>query len=117
MVASLQEEFGQAAAGFKTILQQRTSVLKETTDRKRDIYGGNGMDDGSIMEDVPVLNLENRPPVYNNDSGSALNLGGLGGGGLGSGGAGGMAAAGFPTLDLTSGMGAGEPSGSQLPRP
>jgi hypothetical protein len=29
----------------------------------------------------------------------------------------GMGAAGFPTLDLTSGMAAGEPSGSQPPRP
>jgi syntaxin 5 len=103
MVGQLQEEFGQAAAGFKTLLQQRTNVLKETTDRKRDIYGA--------QEDVPVLNLENRPPVYNYDSPN----GGLGRG-LGAGGSG-MGAAGFPTLDLTSGMAAGEPSGSQLPRP
>jgi chromosome segregation ATPase len=102
MVGQLQEEFGQAAAGFKTILQQRTNVLKETTDRKRDIYGA--------QEDIPVLNLENRPPVYNYDTPSGgINAGGHGGSGIG--------AAGFPTLDLTSGMAAGEPSGSQLPRP
>jgi syntaxin 5 len=102
MVDQLQEEFGQAAAGFKTILQQRTNVLKETTDRKRDIYGA--------QEDVPVLNLENRPPVYHYDPPS----GGMGAGGLGGSG---NSASGFPTLDLTSGMAAGEPTGSQLPRP
>lgn len=107
MVGQLQEEFGQAAAGFKTILQQRTNLLKETTDRKRDIYGANE------QEDVPILNLENRPPVYNYDQ----PIGGLGGGGVFGTASGGMGAAGFPTLDLTSGMAAGEPSGSQLPRP
>ena len=109
MVGQLKEEFGQAAAGFKTILQQRTNVMKETTDRKRDIYGGSAVDD--TMEDVPVLNLENRPPVYDHSDNNGMASGGLGGGALG---AGGMA---FPTLDLTSGMAAGEPSGSQLPRP
>eukprot|EP00536_Pseudo-nitzschia_multiseries_P001787 jgi/Psemu1/4080/gm1.4080_g len=114
VVGQLQEEFGQAAAGFKTILQQRTDVLKETTDRKRDIYGTGGSD----VEDIPVLNLENRPPVYGVPSSSSHShphshshedSGGLSGG---------MGPAGFPTLDLTSGMmAAGEPSGSQLPRP
>lgn len=96
VVGQLQEEFGQAAAGFKSILQQRTDVMKETTDRKKDIYGSD------TVEDVPILNLENRPPVYStSDDG-----GGFGG------------PQGFPTLDLTSGMmAAGEPSGSQLPRP
>ena len=96
VVGQLQEEFGQAAAGFKSILQQRTDVMKETTDRKKDIYGSD------TVEDVPILNLENRPPVYStSDDG-----GGFGG------------PQGFPTLDLTSGMmAAGEPTGSQLPRP
>jgi syntaxin 5 len=103
MVGQLKAEFGQAAAGFKTILQQRTNLLKETTERKRDIYGG-----GDEMEDVPVLDLGNRPPVYSYSDNNAM-----GGGGLGF--AGGMGA--YPTLDLTSGMAAGEPSGSQLPRP
>mmetsp|Transcript_9504 Transcript_9504/g.23328 ORF Transcript_9504/g.23328 Transcript_9504/m.23328 type:complete len:397 (+) Transcript_9504:197-1387(+) len=104
VVGQLQEEFGQAAAGFKTILQQRTDVMKETTDRKRDIYGsGNGADD---MEDIPVLNLENRPPVYSQEND---NSGGF---------ASGMGQPAFPTLDLTSGlMAAGEATGSQLPRP
>jgi syntaxin 5 len=101
MVGQLQEEFGQAAAGFKTILQQRTNAMKETTDRKRDIYGA--------QEDIPVLNLENRPPVYEHQASGNLG-GGLGGGGMGP-------SAGFPTLDLTSGMTTGEPTGSALPRP
>ena len=106
VVGQLQEEFGQAAAGFKTILQQRTDVLKETTDRKRDIYGtGSGANE---VEDIPVLNLENRPPIYNlssHDDNTGVGVGGMG-------------PAGFPTLDLTSGMmAAGESTGSQLPRP
>jgi len=106
VVGQLQEEFGQAAAGFKTILQQRTDVMKETTDRKRDIYGnGNGAND---VEDIPILNLENRPPVYDYSKDNDNN------GGFGAS----MGASGFPTLDLTSGMmAAGEPTGSQLPRP
>jgi len=106
VVGQLKEEFGQAAAGFKTILQQRTDVMKETTDRKRDIYGtGSGAND---IEDIPVLNLENRPPVYSMSQDDIS--GGFGGNGMGP--------AGFPTLDLTSGMmSAGEPTGSQLPRP
>lgn len=96
VVGQLKEEFGEAAAGFKKVLQQRTDVLKETDDRKRQIYGQTSDDDMAI----PVLNLENKPPVYGEDSSS-------------------MGMAGFPTLDLTSGMTAGEStsSGSQLPRP
>mmetsp|Transcript_52172 Transcript_52172/g.125994 ORF Transcript_52172/g.125994 Transcript_52172/m.125994 type:complete len:434 (-) Transcript_52172:130-1431(-) len=115
VVGQLKEEFGQAAAGFKTILQQRTDTLKDVSDRKKDIYGnGSGSNIDNDMEDVPVLNLENRPPVYHDYSNSG------GGGGIGGGlGAGGMPppVSNFPTLDLTSGMAAGEPSGSQLPRP
>jgi syntaxin 5 len=92
LVEQLKEEFGQAAGGFKDILQQRTDVMKETIDRKRQIYGAD--------DDIPVLNLENKPPVYGEESSS-------------------IGAMGFPTLDLTSGMATGEPtgSGSQLPRP
>ena len=117
MVGQLQEEFGQAAAGFKTILQQRTDVMKETTDRKREIYGTGGAND---VEDIPILNLENRPAVYNlsQDSNSNSNSNNNAGGGIGGGHGIGMGPAGFPTLDLTSGMmAAGEPTGSQLPRP
>lgn len=92
LVEQLKEEFGQAAGGFKEILQQRTDVMKETDTRKRQIYDAD--------EDVPVLNLENRPPVYGESSTS-------------------MGAMGFPTLDLTSGMATGEATSSsaQLPRP
>lgn len=95
VVGQLKEEFTEAAAGFKKVLQERTDVLKETEDRKRQIYGQDNDDDMAI----PVLNLENKPPVYGNSSS--------------------MGMAGFPTLDLTSGMTAGEStsSGSQLPRP
>lgn len=106
VVGQLLEEFGQAAAGFKTILQQRTDVMKETTDRKKDIYGtSTGAND---VEDIPILNLENRPPVYgmSQDNYDDGNNGGM------------MGSGGFPTLDLTSSMmAAGEPTGSQLPRP
>ena len=89
VVGQLKEEFGEAAAGFKKVLQQRTDVLKETTDRKLQIYGAE--------KETSALSLENKPPVYGDS----------------------MGAGGFPTLDLTSGMTTGEPtsSGSQLPRP
>lgn len=90
VVGQLKEEFGEAAAGFKKVLQQRTDVLKETTDRKLQIYGA--------TEEISALSLENKPPVYGDDSAMGM---------------------GFPTLDLTGGMTAGEStsSGSQLPRP
>jgi syntaxin 5 len=107
LVGQLKEEFGEAAAGFKKVLQQRTDAMKETTDMKRQVYGG--VDDDDDPGDVPVLNLENKPPVYQSHSmmttpmaGAPLSLGSS-----------------FPTLDLTSGMSAGESSSSasQLPRP
>jgi hypothetical protein len=89
----LKEEFVQATAGFKKVLQQRTDGMKETTDRKRQVYGGSSKD----QDYNSMVNLENKPLVYESSMGQA----------------------GFPTLDLTSGMSAGEPtgSGSQLPRP
>jgi len=112
VVEQLKEEFGEAAGDFKKVLQQRTDVMKETTDMKRQVYGGG--DDDDDIGDVPILNLENKPPVY---SPMAHSIGGLGGG-LGAGG-GGFGAGAFPTLDLTSGMSTGEStsSGHQLPRP
>ena len=106
LVGQLKEEFGEAAAGFKKVLQQRTNTMKETTDLKRQVYGGADDDDPG---DVPVLDLGNKPPVYlphpvanTPMSGAPLSLGSQ-----------------FPTLDLTSGMSAGESSSSasQLPRP
>lgn len=110
LVGQLKEEFGEAAAGFKKVLQQRTDVMKETTDMKKQVYGGGDDDDPG---DVPILNLENKPPVYSMSStpiGRAS--GGMGQTPLSMGNA-------FPTLDLTSGMSAGESSSSasQLPRP
>jgi syntaxin 5 len=93
LVGQLKEEFVQATAGFKKVLQQRTDGMKETTDRKRQVYGGSSKD----QDYTSMVNLENKPPVYESSMGQG----------------------GFPTLDLTSGMSAGEPtgSGSQLPRP
>ena len=105
LVGQLKEEFGEAAAGFKKVLQQRTDTMKETTDLKRQVYGGDDDDDPG---DVPVLNLENKPPVYHTVTPTA----GMNHAPASFGGA-------FPTLDLTSGMSAGESSSSasQLPRP
>lgn len=105
LVGQLKEEFGEAAAGFKKVLQQRTDTMKETTDLKRQVYGGDDDDDPG---DVPILNLENKPPVYNTQTPT-----------FGMGDAPANFGSAFPTLDLTSGMSAGEPtsSGSQLPRP
>jgi hypothetical protein len=87
LVGQLKSEFAQTTAGFKKVLQQRTDSMKEATDHKSNVYGGA----------VDMISLDNKPLVYDN---SSLTLG-----------------QGFPTLDLTSGMAAGEPSGSMLPRP
>jgi len=117
LVGQLKEEFGEAAAGFKKVLQQRTDIMKETTDMKRQVYGG-GDDDDDDPGDVPILNLENKPPVYHSYLSTPTAGGGLGAGGL-SGHAPLSLGSNFPTLDLTSGMATGESSssGSQLPRP
>mmetsp|Transcript_23565 Transcript_23565/g.66612 ORF Transcript_23565/g.66612 Transcript_23565/m.66612 type:complete len:410 (-) Transcript_23565:147-1376(-) len=107
LVGQLKEEFGQAAVGFKKVLQERTDTLKETSDRKRQVYGDDTMTAGknSKSSNGPqsLVSLENKPPVY--EDVPILNLNGP--------------PAGFPTLDLTSGMAAGEDtsSGAQLPRP
>jgi syntaxin 5 len=93
VVGQLKEEFVEATAGFKKVLQQRTDIMKETTDRKRLVYG-----DSSDDPDTNLLSLGNHPPVYESSMGQG----------------------GFPSLDLTSGMTTGEPtssSGSSLPRP
>ncbi|KAI2499797.1 Helical region in SNARE [Fragilaria crotonensis] len=87
LVVQLKEEFVQATAGFKKVLQQRTDNMKEASDQKMQVYGGA----------VDFVSLDNKPIVYG-DSKVAMGTG-------------------FPTLDLTSGMSAGEPSGSTLPRP
>ena len=87
LVVQLKEEFVQATAGFKKVLQQRTDNMKEASDQKMQVYGGA----------VDFVSLDNKPIVYG-DSNVAMGPG-------------------FPTLDLTSGMSAGEPSGSSLPRP
>ena len=119
LVGQLKEEFGEAAAGFKAVLQQRTDVMKETTDMKKQVYGGDNNNDDD-PGDVPILNLENKPPVYQPASSFSTPMagGGLGGGGMGAGPPLSLGS-GFPTLDLTSGMSAGESSSSasQLPRP
>ena len=118
LVGQLKEEFVQATAGFKKVLQQRTDVMKETSDRKRQVYGGDGNEDNPM----PILSLENKPPVYV-DSGAVEKKnshGGFGGGaGMSSSAQIGSTPNTFPSLDLTSGMAAGESSasGSHLPRP
>jgi methyl-accepting chemotaxis protein len=95
LVGQLKEEFGQAAAGFKAVLQQRTDTMKETSDRKRQVYGSS--------EEISLVSLENKPIVYQQSMATTSSMG----------------QSGFATLDLTSGMSAGEDtsSGSQLPRP
>jgi syntaxin 5 len=90
LVGQLKEEFVQATAGFKKVLQQRTDNMKEASDQKMQVYGGA----------VDFVSLDNKPMVYGD---SQLSYG--------------SGSAAFPTLDLTSGMSAGEPSGSSLPRP
>ena len=90
LVGQLKEEFVEATAGFKKVLQQRTDTLKETSDRKKLVYG---MTSGQ----EEYVSLDSKPPVYSSAPSSAQ----------------------FPTLDLTSGMATGESTSSapQLPRP
>lgn len=92
LVVQLQEEFVEATAGFKKVLQERTDNMNSAPDQKAQVYGG----------EVDFVSLDNKPAVYGVESSGSL---------------GNMAGAGFPTLDLTSGMSAGEPTGSSLPRP
>lgn len=86
LVGQLQEEFGQAAAGFKKVLQARTEAVQSSQEEQKMVYGGMGS----------IVSLDNKPPVYGDSGLGAANQ--------------------FPTLDLTSGMSAGE-STTQLPRP
>eukprot|EP00546_Thalassionema_frauenfeldii_P005727 CAMPEP_0178906766 /NCGR_PEP_ID=MMETSP0786-20121207/7001_1 /TAXON_ID=186022 /ORGANISM="Thalassionema frauenfeldii, Strain CCMP 1798" /LENGTH=370 /DNA_ID=CAMNT_0020578497 /DNA_START=27 /DNA_END=1140 /DNA_ORIENTATION=+ len=90
LVVQLQEEFVEATAGFKKVLQERTDNMNSAPDQKAQVYGGE------------VDFEDNKPAVYGDDASGSL---------------GNLAGAGFPTLDLTSGMSAGEPTGSSLPRP
>lgn len=91
LVGQLKEEFVEATAGFKKVLQQRTDTLKETSDRKKLVYGG------ELQNEEQFISLDSKPPVYSSAPSSQQ----------------------FPTLDLTSGMAAGESTSStpQLPRP
>ena len=86
LVGQLQEEFGQAAAGFKKVLQARTEAVQSSQQDQKMVYGGMGS----------IVSLDNKPPIYGDSAISAANN--------------------FPTLDLTTGMSAGE-STTQLPRP
>jgi hypothetical protein len=106
LVGQLKEEFVQATAGFKKVLQQRTDTLKETSDRKRQVYGGGigSSNNNNNGREEYSLNLQNKPPVYydQEDDNPMPNMSSMG-----------------PMLDLTSGMSAGEPTSSSanLPRP
>lgn len=91
LVGQLKEEFVEATAGFKAVLQQRTDTLKETSDRKKLVYG-------AFEDNHDYVSLDSKPPVYSSAPSSQQQ---------------------FPTLDLTSGMATGESTSSapQLPRP
>lgn len=82
LVGQLKEQFVQATSGFKKVLQERTDNMKDASDQKTQVYGGQ----------VDFVSLDNKPTVYGD---SKLKVGG-----------------GIPALDLTSGMSAGEPSSS-----
>jgi syntaxin 5 len=91
LVGQLKEEFVEATAGFKAVLQQRTDGLKESSEKKKLVYGR------ATSMDEQYVSLDNKPPVYSSAPSSSQ----------------------FPTLDLTSGMSAGESTSStpHLPRP
>lgn len=94
LVGQLKEEFVEATAGFKRVLQQRTDAMKETSDAKQLVYGGSPQEQ--------YLSLDSKPPVYSSAPSSASTQQQQ-----------------YMTLDLTSGMAAGESTSStpQLPRP
>ena len=95
LVGQLKEEFVEATAGFKRVLQQRTDALKETSNAQQLVYGGSPQDQ--------YLSLDSKPPVYSSAPSSANTQPQQ-----------------YMTLDLTSGMmAAGESTSStpQLPRP
>mmetsp|Transcript_17514 Transcript_17514/g.20218 ORF Transcript_17514/g.20218 Transcript_17514/m.20218 type:complete len:370 (+) Transcript_17514:186-1295(+) len=87
LVIQLKEEFVETTAGFKKVLMERTDNMNDASDQKAQVYGG----------EVDFVSLDNKPAVYG-ESKLSSNVG-------------------FPMLDLTSGMSAGEPTGSPLPRP
>jgi hypothetical protein len=96
LLGQIGEEFGQGVAGFKTILQQRTKILKKTTD----LYATS-----MVLTWISMCRIWKIYHLCLNTS--HRGVAGFGGSHMG--------AAGFLTLDLTSRMAASEPSGSQLP--
>jgi len=106
LVGQLQDEFVRATKGFKDVLQQRSDRMKETTDRRKQVFGGT-----DSTENERNVALLHKPPVYDSSSTPLKSMNNS-----------------MPKLDLTSGMignkygdsiPAGESSSSQshLPRP
>lgn len=111
IVSVLKDDFVKATNGFKHVLQQRSEMMKEQSDRKRDVFGGSGATGNNSMLELrgPANFMASKPPVFNNNN----MLGGSNG---------------MAMLDLTSGLleesgagqqGPGESSSSDnyLPRP
>lgn len=56
IVGQLKEDFVKATTGFKTVLQQRSDWMKEQSERKRDVFGGNAQGDNlSFMGTKPQV--------------------------------------------------------------
>lgn len=111
IVSVLKDDFVKATNGFKHVLQQRSEMMKEQSDRKRDVFGGSGATGNTSMLELrgPANFMASKPPVFNNNN----MLGGSNG---------------MAMLDLTSGLleesgagqqGPGESSSGDnyLPRP
>ena len=136
LVGQLKEDFVKTTSGFKAVLEERSDGMKDANQRKRRVFGGDGvgLDGQNVGGDEELVSLMNKPAVYGGGGdhrgssfGDSMGMGMSGGGGLGGGRMNNNATMG---LDLTSGMmsmaqrhqeemgglPAGE-SSSQLPRP
>ena len=86
IVGQLKEDFVKATSGFKAVLQQRSDWMKEQSERKREVFGGNAQADNlSFMSSKPhVYNIGNhddsnpmnmsKPNMLNNNNLNMLDL-------------------------------------------
>lgn len=86
IVGQLKEDFVKATSGFKAVLQQRSDWMKEQSERKREVFGGNAHADNlSFMSSKPHVygsnNLDDskpmnisKPNMLNNNNFNMLDL-------------------------------------------
>lgn len=74
IVGKLKQDFVKATTGFKTVLQQRSDWMKEQSERKRDVFGGNAQGDNlSFMGTKPLVYETKMPSHYGTKHGHKNN--------------------------------------------